>query len=277
VDSTGTHQTTVDDDYGAGNAALSFILPHVGRLAGFQQLRDKYAGPQKHSVEKGGLLDTSKYDAARGAQLQNVDAMAERAAGRGPSVAPQMMQNTTDSNIEAALQAQASGKSGPDLVGATTAAQQNAAGQAAGVVASEVSAGQAGMAQALADQQQRDLAFSRAQQQAAWQQTMTNVGLGLQQQALIDNILTGAGQGLQGLSDVKFGGGKKNDPYEGFGETEDPYSFDPTSDTGSMGDYPEVDTSTDISGDSDTQYAAHGGRIKRKDAEAFARAYGGRC
>jgi hypothetical protein len=263
---TGLRQTTVDEDYGSGNAVLSFVAPHIGRMAGFDYMRKQNLGAGAPSVEKGGLLDTRGYDAARGAQWQNAGAMALRAAGQGPSLAPQMMQNTSDSNIEAALQAQAAGKAGADMVMRSTAAQQDAAGQSAGVVAGEVEAGQQGVAEALADQQARDIALSRASQQAAWHQTMLNVGLGLDQQAMIDNILSGAGQGLQALSDVDFGGKKD--------KGKDPEGFDYETGENEYGQ-----TADDYENNTMEDEYAHGGRVKRKkgDSEAFAAAYGGRC
>lgn len=266
VDSdTGLHQTTVDEDYGAGNAALSFVLPHIGRMAGFGEVRKKYLGPRAPSVETGGMLDPKQYDESRAAQLQNATLLEQRAAGQGPSVVPQMMQNTSDANIEAALQAQAAGKGGADLVARSAQAQSAAAGQAAGLAMEEQQAGQQGAAKALIDQQARDQAFAMAQQQAAWQNTMLNVGLGLQQQALIDNIVSGAGQGLAALSEVEFGGEKGKDA-EGF-----------DLETG-KNEYGQ--SAEDYESNSMEDEYAHGGRVEEDErAEEFVRALsrGGYC
>lgn len=273
----GTYNST-PEDFGVGNYVGNWIMPHAFGPAGFQRLREKYAHPGRPSVENGGLFNTNAYNAARDAAMQNNASLMQSAQGNGPSIAPQMLQNTTDSNIEAAMAAQAAGKGGVGLVGQATAENQSAAGQAAGVKAQEQEAGQQGASRAFLEQQARDLAFSRAQQEAAWRNTMINAGLGLDQQAAMRNIFAGAGQAataLAGLGKEKPG----DDPYKGFGETSDPYTFDSTSDTGSYGDFESDNTSTDLGGDSGSQYAAFGGRIKKKRGheQAFAAACGGRA
>ncbi len=232
----------------------SLFTPSSKGNIGYQALRDKYSPVGPPTVEGGGKLNTSAYDYARGAQNQNAALLEQRAAGQGPSVVPQMMQNTSDSNIEAALQAQAAGKGGADLVGRTTAAQQGAAGQAAAVTAQEQAAGQEGAAKALLDQQARDNAFAIAQQQAAWHNTMMNVGLGLDQQARLQQLMGGVGQGLAAASSLDFGDTDVSDYQEPEGATDQEFADALASEGSELGDYgPPAD---------DAQYAAHGGRIK---------------
>ena len=284
---TGLKQLNVEDDYGSGNAALSFLAPHLGRMLGHEALRKKYLGPKAPTVESGGLLESEQYGASRDAQLGNAYLLAQRAAGQGPSVVPQMAQNTSDSNIEAAMQAQAAGQGGADLLARSTAAQQGAAGEAGMMAAGEQAAGQQGLARALADQQERDLAFSRAQQQAAWGQTMLNVGLGLDQQQMINNLLSGAAQGIAAAGDLGFGS-DNGDRGEGGDDGGDEYSFgqedlnsgpgDEPTDWGEGGD-DGGDTESFGEEDGNSGGYARGGRVKKKRDEDFAEelSRGGYC
>lgn len=259
-DGTGLHQATVNEDYGEGNAVLSFVAPHIGRMAGFDTMRQKWLGPKAPSVEFGGMLDDKAYNEYRDVGQQNAAALALRAQGQGPSVVPQMMQNTSDANLEAALQAQAAGKGGADLVARTTQAQQAGAGEAGAMVAQEQQAGQQGLQAALLDQQARDLAMSKAQQQAQWQQTMMNIGLSLEQQALVDNILSGAGQGLAALSDMDF-----NEKKTG-GKDVEGFDFE----TG-KNEYEQ--TANDYDTNSMEDDYAHGGRVRSAAEMACAPGY----
>ncbi len=178
--------------------AVSIFLPHIG--AGMRQTKQ-----QAPSIENGALLDTAQYDKNRGAQLQNADLIQQRAMGAGPSVAPQMMQNATDDNIAAAMQAGSRIGAG-DVIQKSAAATQGDAGQAADTAAGEQARGQAGFARALAAQRNRDAALAVAKQQAAFRQTQMNAGLGLEQQAAMRNLIGGAGQAA--MAGVNAAGGK---------------------------------------------------------------------
>lgn len=275
LDSSGLYNTDTED-VGVGNYVGNWAMPHIFGPIMYGQLRDKYAHPGAPSIENGGLLNTDQYNQTRGAAMGNAAQMALAAKGRGPSTVPQMAQNTTDANIEAALQAQAAGKGGNDLVGRTTAAQQDVAGQVAGMSAMEQQAGQQGAARAYAEQAVRDLAFSKAQQQAAWRNTMINAGLGIEQQNTIRNLFSGAGQAAAALSEIKGGAADASGDLGG----PDAYSFDDSSSTGSVGDFDNTtDMGTNDFGDSGTAYAWQGGRIEG-DGEvthAAAMACGGRA
>ncbi len=195
---TGLNGTTLDD-YGGGNAALTAFLPHVGLAAGYGKLG---AGQQAPSVQNGGLLDTKNFDENRA----NANGLADvfGAQANGPSViAGQQAQNANDSNIAAAMQAAASGRRGvgaADAVQMTTAANQDAAGAAGVAAGQQQEQGQAGMTRTLLAQRERDFAMARARQQAAFRNTQINAGLGLEQQAALRGILSGAGQAAAAYS-----------------------------------------------------------------------------
>ena len=117
-----------------------------------------------------------------------------------------------------------------------------------------------------------DLAFALAQQQAAWRNSMLNAGIGLQNQAAMRGVLSGAGQAFaagsdalekrlkeldaEAKADLGSSGSSESDPWD----DNDPWN-QPVSDEG------------DWASDSDTAYAAHGGEIRECD-RAFTRACG---
>jgi hypothetical protein len=74
------------------------------------------------------------------------------------------------------------------------------AGKAASTVAGESSKGAQQAAHAIARQRAQDLAFAQARQQAAWTNTMMNAGIGLQQQAQMKGLLSGAGQAAMSIA-----------------------------------------------------------------------------
>lgn len=154
------------------------------------------------SRENGGLLDTTAYDENRAATLSNANLLAGRAQGVGPSVAPQQMQNSTDSHIAAVLQALAAhhGPAAGSMLQAAGAAGEGAAGSTAAQVAAEQQSGQNAMAQTLLAQRARDHALAVAQQQAGFKNTEMNLGLDAARMSAIRGVASGAGQGLAAYS-----------------------------------------------------------------------------
>lgn len=211
------------------NAIPSILLPHVGAA-----LRGSGVAQEAPSIQNGGLLDTSKYDANRQAQLANADLIQQRANGAGLSAAPQQMGNAIDENINTAMQAGNRGVSAGDILNRTAAATQGSAGNAAATVANEQRGAQAQLGHSLSAQRARDLAFSTAHQQAAFRQTQINAGLGLEQQAALRGLLAGAGQAaaagssLAGKRDTSYDGNDKNnltfDEGLSANEFENPYA-----------------------------------------------------
>lgn len=250
--------------------------------AGTQVLPWQIGMPQKPaSVRDGGLLDTTAYNASRDAALGSTQAFLDAFGGRGPSVAPQATRTATDENIAAAMAAQAgvrgSGRGAAAGLIADRAAQEQAgiAGRAGETAGQE--AAQGGRAYAAAIQRQRamDLAFAQAQQQAAWRNSMLNAGIGLQQQAQIRGLLSGAGQafaaGAGALANKDWSDGSdelSSDPWTQDSAPSEPGDYydgwSDSEDGGNSWDRPSW------AGDSDTAYAAHGGEIRDRD---FARAY----
>lgn len=202
-DGSGLAPTDMSGPNAGRDVALSVFLPHIG-----QRLTDQDRnGMQAPSIQNGGLLDTSKYDATRAANLQNANLLAGRAQGNGPSLAPQMLQNSTDANIAAALQTM-SGARGPaasDVLGATAAAQQGAAGSAAARVAQEQAGGVDATSSALLAQRARDQALAAVSQQAAFKNTQMNAGLDLAQQEALRGLFAGTGQSFAAYSSAAGG------------------------------------------------------------------------
>lgn len=161
------------------------------------------------SVQNGGLLNTKPFDDLRPVANANETLLAKRAAGEGPSVAPQQMQSSSDANIGAAMQAMAGRGAVPagDVLQSVGAAQQGAAGDAAATTANEQKAGQSDTIRAVLGQRARELAMAHAQQQAAWRNTQLNAGLGLAQQAQLRGILAGVGQAATAFGGMDEGGG----------------------------------------------------------------------
>jgi hypothetical protein len=192
-------------------------------------------GPYKApSIETGGLLNTEPFDANRRSSAALLAQLSQRAGTGGPSVAPQEMQDATDANIAAAMQASQNrrGAGAAAITGATGAAIQGAAGASAAQVAGEQSAAQEALAKMSLGQRDRELAMARAQQAAAWRDTLLNSGLTLeeaamQQKAAAENAertqryLSGAGQGLAAWASAAGKAGSDSNDYAGRGSPSD--------------------------------------------------------
>lgn len=149
---------------------------------------------QNPTVQNGGLLDTTNFDANRTAQLQNANLLEARANGAGPSVAPQQIRNAQDAGIAAAMNASPRGAtSGSDVLMHTVGSLGGAGANAAQVSTKEQQAGQQAFAHAVMAQRARDNAFAVAQQQAAFRNTQLNSGLDLASQAQMKGLLGAAG------------------------------------------------------------------------------------
>lgn len=189
-----------------GAGVVSILLPHVG--AAMRQT--KQSGP---TVENGGLLQSDQYNSSRANQVANSEMLAKGAAGNGPSAAGQQIQNSSDENMIAAMQAGAhgGGLSSGDILQKTTAATQGAAGNAAAQTAQDQARAQGAYTSALVAQRARDSAFALAQQQAAFRQTQMNAGLGIEQQAAMRGLMAGAGQAAMAGSSAAGGRDKSYD------------------------------------------------------------------
>lgn len=146
----------------------------------------------------GALIDSKQYDQTRKDVLENSDRLLASAQGKGPSVAGQQMKDATHNSIASALRANAN-RGAPGLAtNATLAAGadiQNSAGDAASTVAGETSKAGQLFAQAIQRQRAQDQTFSSAQQKAQWRNTLSNLGLSLEKQNQLLNMLSAGGQG----------------------------------------------------------------------------------
>ena len=145
-------------------------------------------------------IDATSYNQTRDASIANSGNLLASYNGKGPSTAPQEMQNATDSTIADAMRAQAGAHRPLDVTAAGAEQAQGAAGNAAGVVAGESQHAGDAFAAAVQKQRAQDLSLATAQQQAAWRNTMTNAGVTLEQQAQLQNLIGGAGQAAAGVS-----------------------------------------------------------------------------
>jgi hypothetical protein len=197
------HPSSHFDDGGQVNP-----YPNQGPLDWLgQQAKVTLGGPtqQAPSVASGSLLDTGAFDANRQAIAANQAVMGKAAQGQGPSVVPQEMTNATDANIAAAMSAQGRPSTSGALVSGLGSAEQSAAGAGAATAAGEQSQAQHQLIQSLLGQRGQEEELARAKQQAAWRNTMMNMGIGLQQQQMISNMLSGGAQGLESYANAAGG------------------------------------------------------------------------
>jgi hypothetical protein len=223
---------------------------------------------QAPSIKNGGLLDPTQFNQTRKASNANEDQLAQYAAGVGPSVAPQQIQNSADQALAAGMRSK-----GPQASTLTAAALETQ-GDAGATAANEQRAGQAGLARASTQQRGAELGMSAAQQQAAWRNTQIAAGLGLQQQALLRGITSGAGQAGAAFASADAGRGNEYD----FSSSD--------SNTGSLtsNDYAGRGSASDLSRDGeggsdpsewDLPAFSKGGKVKDTRAMDFVRALKG--
>lgn len=246
--------------------AQDVFVPHIG-AANF--LSSQAGAP---TIKNGGLLDVSAYDKNRGAVEDNARQQAVRAAGMGPTVTGQQVQNSADSSIADAMANQGGRGGAAEALTRAIQAQQGAGGNAAEQRMGEQRSGASALAQTMGQQRAQDMALAVAQQQAAFRQTQINAGINLAQQAQIRGILGGAGQAA--VAGISSAGGKN--AYEG-SDLNTP-GFDQAGNNGVASQASEWDNPYD-SGSVDhgaTDFAPdekwQGGEIEDTRAEDFVRA-----
>lgn len=222
-------------------------------------------GAENPTFDNGGMLDTARYDANRAANLQNANFLEAMAAGRGPSVAPQMTQNASDEALLTALQQQSAGKGGANSLINSVAQQAQSGAQAASQAGLEQHQGSQALMNSLLQQRTRDIGIAQAQQQAQWRNTMMNAGIGAANQAAIRSILGGAGAAAMGVADMIGKGGDKESAFES-SSGGDPFDYgDPIREGDGSGGPASKSTSDDVgdwnTGSIDEGFAAHGGQI----------------
>jgi hypothetical protein len=153
------------------------------------------------SIQSGSLLETGPYSQARESALQNLEAnIAPLATGRGgSSVIPWETKAAIDESNAAAMQAMAKGRGG-DLSKQIGVAGGKMAAAESGRAMQEQAHFMDVATRAALEQRQRDLAFAKAQADAAWRNTMMNMGIDVQNRQAIQNMLAGAGQASMGLA-----------------------------------------------------------------------------
>lgn len=164
---------------------------------------------QAPSVENGAILDTRNFEKTRNARAGLQAQLAQRARGGGPSVAPQMTTNANDAAIAQAMAARMGGN--PNAISGGAAVAQSGAGDAAAQKANEQSAGSRSAGQVGAQARSQEMTLAQAQQQAAWGNTQTNLGISLANQAAMRQLFSGAGQAAAagaslGSKSPSFGG-----------------------------------------------------------------------
>lgn len=221
---------------------------------------------QAPSVENGAILDQSQFNKTRAGGRQLDEMLAARAGGNGPSVANQQMTNTVDDTLANAMRGSMAGAPAAALATGAAAQAQGGAGEAATTKAREQSSGQNAFAKRLTTSRGQELSLAQAQQQAAWRNTLTNLGIGVEQQNALRGIFSGAGSaaaGFAGAGSGKSGGpsGSSDVPSSGWYDEPIGPSEGPSSEAG---DWPAPDEGA-------PQGAAFGGRIGYADGGIVAR------
>ncbi len=206
----GVTEDSLSGNIGGGDIAATIFAPSIGLAQGYKKMG---GGPQEASLKNGSLLNTAPYDENRAAQLGNADLQAQRAAGGGASTVPQKMQNTIDENTAAAMQAmqgrgQGAAAGAGNAVMAGAIEQQKGAGGAGEAKLGETQQARGALNQALQRQRSQDLAFAEAKQQAAFRNTMQNMGLTMEQQNAMRNAVSSAGQAAAAYGSL---GGKSSE------------------------------------------------------------------
>jgi hypothetical protein len=151
------------------------------------------------NIQNGGQLVTNQFDQNRDQNGQLQQLLAQGAAGKGPSMVGQQLQNATDSNIQQAMgagaQMQGPGRNAAlaQIMGGTNSNQMGAAGMAANAKLGEQMGAQGAQGALINQQRAQDLAMAKAKQQAAMGITDINAGLTLDQQAQMRGLVSGVG------------------------------------------------------------------------------------
>lgn len=184
---------------------------------------------QAPSIENGGLLDPTQFNQTRTQNINNQALLAQRAAGGGPSVVPQMQQNAVDANIAAGMQAGVKGANPSEAVALTGEAVQEGGARAVAQKAQEQAAGQQGLARSIAGLRGADLGMSSAAQQAAWRNTLLNSGVGIAQANQLRALLGGAGQAATAFASGASKSSGRDSDSSGLSDVEQSSNYDESS------------------------------------------------
>lgn len=265
-------------DGGETGAPKTWEMPE-GSNVGFHIDYPWAPAPVQHvaSVERGSKLETGGYNAARAQFLAALEGgVGASALGAGPSTVTADIGADIDRANAAAMRSGRHGAS-PLALRALGAGGGRMAGAAAQERRGEQARAMEMATQGLYAQQQQDLAFAKAQQQAMWANTLRNYGLDLAQRQAMMNMLSAAGQGAASMSE-NLG---QESATMGEPEGPPPPAWEEPNDAG-WAQYPG-ESSTD-SGYSPSRLTegegeglARGGMVgKRKRTADFLRAMGGR-
>ena len=174
----------------------------------------------------------------------------------------------------AAFQAQQGGKApSGDILQMLGQAGSGAATDAARQSAVEQGMGQGSAVGFGLGQRGLERALAGAQQQAAWRNTQSNIGVGLQQQAALKDIISAGGQGIAAMA--SSGGGRNGGSgYDGA------YSSDYYGDRGGPADLGGSSGGKDLGDDEWSNPYAYGGEVgdeERRAREFIASLRGSRC
>jgi hypothetical protein len=194
------------------------IEPHIGRQIQYDQLRDK------HGAGGGGELDLTQYNQTAGQQDALAALFAGDAAGMGASVANVRRERAMDQ-----VSAGAGAVAQPGALQRAVEAGSSASADAAATKAGEQSRGQQNYGRAIAQRRGEEMQVASAQQQAAWEKTLADLGLSLDSQAQLRGSIAGAGQAAAAFSGMGRGGGSHS------GGGAEAGSLGGTHDTGSFG------------------------------------------
>lgn len=191
-------------------AAAEFVRSlHARKPAHFAAGGSVGGGYQLPAEENGAILKTGPFDETRANTSNLLNTLEQRSNTPSPAAA-QQMQNSTDANIAAAMQAHVRAPASA-VVQATGAAGSAAAGDAAAGAAAAQQRSRKALAGTSLGQRDRELAMAQAAQSAAWRNTLMNTGISIADAALLrdlqarsnaraSGIASGAGQGLAAWS-----------------------------------------------------------------------------
>lgn len=165
------------------------IEPHIGRTMQYDAMRGLYG-------QGGGELDTAPYRQTAGQMGSLASLFAGSAMGQGPSIVPAMQRQRADESMAAGLNAQNTGRAPmASVLGGAAKSGIDTAGDAGRQAGRETSAGQTGYGRLLSTQRGQEMQLASAQQQAAFQKALADMGISLDQQAAIRGSIGAAGQG----------------------------------------------------------------------------------
>lgn len=242
------------NDIPAEMGLQNIFAPTFGNMRANQWINDRTGtGIQGLSTTNGSLLNDEPYRETAAQQEGLAGLFGEQAAGAGPSMAPAMAQRSTDNSIAGALQAQQQGATQAIALQQAAAQGANMAGDVGRQAGMEQSRGQQALGGLRQQMRGQESALATGKQRAAWANTLSNAGLGLEQQAQLRGTLSGLGQTAAGIASMgggRGGGGSNGDTTDSGYNSE---GAGPAQQS-EFGDYSTPDVS-------DGDYAAKGGVI----------------